>query len=633
MGFSIYALFFLIIFARETYEEGESIRIFAHKLRSNNDPGKSKSYYYLDLCKPSDWRVYQQNQRRLSDIILNEEVVRTPLTLDMKKEEVERVWCRRIIDEEFIKQVKKVSKEEYKAFLLLDDMMSLLIDTKHKTAPDGSPYDEIDYSLGFNVTRQVRKEKKVKIYRLFTHLDLTVEYNDENIIHFYAKASKYEKISPGRNLTFTYSVKWKKTNVKWQNRWDIYYDLKSSRFEEQRLGLILAGAVACLCFLGGFICCFHRSWKRRVIEFREFKNARKRPEHVLIDLDENEENDDEESLTSSVSEVSRDQIQWQKLQEHIRGNVPRFPIFFSFITIVGFQSFLIFLCLLVAGTIGFLYGWQNQNIFIALTLITLVTESLMGVLAARETNSYQLSDRQKRDLVIWLILGLPFFIFLLTLLIFFYQFVVVAAEGDIAVSGSALLLYLVIFIVWVVVGGVFKFVGFKIFEKTPSTPLVLSPKKTEVSIGWKKNFKLFIYTTLISLCIFAFLEAGLRYLFSSLWLYRYFVSFGYLLGLFFFVTIINVITSLGFTQYCLLHGHREWQWLSMTISYLVGIYIFIFSIILWFLQTTDPDPLETGKFLTFSLAFVIFYSIAQSSLSYHLVRWNLLRDVNWEKTS
>lgn len=62
-------------------------------------------------------------------------------------------------------------------------------------------------------------------YYLFTHKKFDIGYNDKQIVDVNLTTNSVKvKLTPNAHITFTYEVNWKKSNVKFEDRFDKYLD-------------------------------------------------------------------------------------------------------------------------------------------------------------------------------------------------------------------------------------------------------------------------------------------------------------------------------------------------------------------------------------------------------------------------
>lgn len=61
-------------------------------------------------------------------------------------------------------------------------------------------------------------------YYIWTHKKLDIGYNGQRIVDVNLTSESKKKLTVGANIGFTYEVNWKKSNVKFEDRFDKYLD-------------------------------------------------------------------------------------------------------------------------------------------------------------------------------------------------------------------------------------------------------------------------------------------------------------------------------------------------------------------------------------------------------------------------
>lgn len=61
-------------------------------------------------------------------------------------------------------------------------------------------------------------------YYIWTHKKLDIGYNGKQIVDVNLTSESKRKLTDGAKIGFTYEVNWKKSNVKFEDRFDKYLD-------------------------------------------------------------------------------------------------------------------------------------------------------------------------------------------------------------------------------------------------------------------------------------------------------------------------------------------------------------------------------------------------------------------------
>ena len=202
-------------------------------------------YYSLEFCEPEGGAIYKTEN--LGEILRGDRIVNTPYEVFMKKS----IGCNYLCNKDgkpqkwsasALKDLADKIQHEYYVHLLVDNLPCA---TKFEMIDTGEKIYERGYKLGYVVDN--------KVY-INNHLKLILSYHSENeaeyrVVMFEVETSSIDSTELGNadgktcsfpdkhkpqqlildneahELTFTYSVEWRKSDVRWASRWDIYLQM------------------------------------------------------------------------------------------------------------------------------------------------------------------------------------------------------------------------------------------------------------------------------------------------------------------------------------------------------------------------------------------------------------------------
>lgn len=79
-------------------------------------------------------------------------------------------------------------------------------------------------STGIVGEEETNEYKETPDYYLWTHKKLDIGYNGNRIVDVNLTSESKRKLIEGAKIGFTYEVNWKKSNIKFEDRFDKYLD-------------------------------------------------------------------------------------------------------------------------------------------------------------------------------------------------------------------------------------------------------------------------------------------------------------------------------------------------------------------------------------------------------------------------
>jgi len=575
--------FYLPGVAPRDFKEGEQIELYVDKLDSS-ETQLPFEFYYLNYCKPDNLKPQSEN---LGQILMGERIERSPYEVKMQEEVTCKELCSRTNTRQEIKNFKWMIDNEYRASWVLDNLPSGFRRTIIEGTSKGAKFSfyQNGFPIGF---------KKDNEYYVNNHVNIIVQIHetteqgedstwrvvgflveplslqnsngqlacDLNAFKTFSNFGGLEEkllspedgsnknfetmlsdISPqilGREITYTYSVKFEESANKWASRWD-YYLYNSGENEVHWLAII--NSFAMVLFLTGMVAhIMNRSIRRDVIQYNE-----------------------------AVEDVENE-TGWKQ----IRGDVFRPPSYsglFSILVGTGVQLIGMTVLTIIFACFGFLSPTHRGALLSAMLFLFVFMGIFAGYVSGRLYRSFGGEYWKRNALGTGLLFpGLCFSVF------FFINLFIWGEES----SGAVPFLFLLeILVMWFGISLPLVFLGASLGYKKPGleNPCRVNkiPKPlTENSMGSKFKGICLMAGSLPFGCMFI----ELSYVMKSLWHHTlFYYLFGFLLLCFIVLVVTSGQVSILMSYILLCREDYRWWWVSLGVSGCSGVYLFGYSVV------------------------------------------------------
>eukprot|EP00096_Caligus_rogercresseyi_P004465 TRINITY_DN1873_c0_g1_i1.p1 TRINITY_DN1873_c0_g1~~TRINITY_DN1873_c0_g1_i1.p1 ORF type:complete len:628 (-),score=180.25 TRINITY_DN1873_c0_g1_i1:314-2197(-) len=227
---------------------GEEIEVRAIKMTSTHTQ-LPYDYYSLDFCRPSN-ELLEYKSQNLGEVLRGDRIVKTPYKIKMKTDVSCASLCPSLKwNPKTSSQANYMIQEEYFVHLIVDN---LPIATQFRLPNEEEPQYEPGYRLGFTNNEKSFINNHLK-FILSYHTDDSLLNPDGRqayrVVGFRVETSSFSKdsVKLGANgaceiqgggdkqmeiiksqeneVTFTYSVSWESSDIRWASRWDIYLNM------------------------------------------------------------------------------------------------------------------------------------------------------------------------------------------------------------------------------------------------------------------------------------------------------------------------------------------------------------------------------------------------------------------------
>ncbi|KAK8304043.1 hypothetical protein V6Z12_D04G193800 [Gossypium hirsutum] len=311
-SFSLFAFLFLFLspaLASESdhkYQSDDPVTLWVNKVGPYNNPQETYNYYSLPFCHPGTNPSHKWGG--LGEVLGGNELIDSQIDIKFQKNVDKSTICQLELDEAKVRQFKDAIENSYWFEFFMDDLPL----------------------WGFVGELHPDKNSDNGKHVLYTHKNIVIKYNKDQIIHVNLTQESPKPLEAGRVLDLTYSVKWLQTNVTFARRFDVYLDYPF--FEHQIHWFSVFNSFMMVIFLTGLV---------SMILMRTLRNDYAKYAR---------EDDDLESLERDVSEESG----WKL----VHGDVfrpPRYLALLSAVVGTGAQLAMLVLLVILLAIVGTLY--------------------------------------------------------------------------------------------------------------------------------------------------------------------------------------------------------------------------------------------------------------------------------------
>ncbi|GBP69328.1 Transmembrane 9 superfamily member 3 [Eumeta japonica] len=194
----VFFIFLAVINADEhthTYNDGEQVVLWMNTVGPYHNRQETYAYYSLPFCVSNKVSIGHYHET-LSEALQGVELEFSGLDIKFKGNALPQEICPVTVNDQAYKAFVYAVKNHYWYQMYIDDL------------PIWGIVGEVD---GDN-------------YYIWTHKKFDIGYNGNRIVEVNLTAENKEPLTPDAIITFTYEVNWKKSNIKFEDRFDKYLD-------------------------------------------------------------------------------------------------------------------------------------------------------------------------------------------------------------------------------------------------------------------------------------------------------------------------------------------------------------------------------------------------------------------------
>jgi transmembrane 9 superfamily protein 2/4 len=599
----------------ETFEKGADIPLKVNSMTSIHTQ-IPKAYYRLPYCEPEGGP--QMASENLGEFLAGNKVQNSPYVINMKIDK----YCQKLCQ----KELSKVDTSMLKKHIMYGYHNNWIVDN----LPSGAiqSYDneqsQLHYAGGFPIGFVDAASGKNKDTYIFNHVNIVLDYHEpegmsekyrvvafmveplsvdhqflggydwdgeskegfvksletcKTGIHMKKKQIiKNQVVKEGEKILFTYDVIWRRSDVAWASRWDIYLN-EGDRVPAQIHWYSISNSLFVVVFLTLLVAS---------ILIKNLKNDIARYEALLMEDEEEGDGDTDESG-------------WKLVHADVFRPPSTMPMIYCVLLGSGTQLLVSSMCAIGLAAIGFINPSKRGSMLNYLLSLYMLCGILAGFTSSRFYKTFQGRAWQVCTLLTaTLFPGTCFtiFIFFNTILAFFHS------------TGSVPFLdVLIVAAMWCCVSIPLVFIGAYVgFQKDAiEYPCVTSSIARGIPAP-----QIMLMNPRICICLAGVIPFGAAYvelffIMTSLWMDQYYYVFGFTLAVYFILLVTSAEVTTLIVYYQLVGENHRWWWLAMFSSGSVSMYIFLYSIV-WF-QSLDPSKLWFTYILYFGYMLLFCFTV------------------------
>lgn len=511
------------------YEDGEAVVLWVNKIGSYDNPQETYQYYTLPFCKVHD--KVQQSAEGLGEALEGNELINSGYRIEFKRDVEPTQLCATALDGRSAKKFKAAIRHHYWAQFFLDDLpiWSMVGDL----AQNGEAGDSQTY--------------------LYTHKRFSISYNGDRVIAVNLTSENPQLVEKGAQLSFSYSVTWVPTTVRFENRFDKYLD--TSFFEHQIHIFSIFNSFMMVLFLTGLVSMIlMRALKK---DFARFSK----------------EDDDSGDLDRDVGDESG----WKQLHGDVFRPPPRLTLLSSLIG-TGFHLTILIFCVIMFSILGALYRRRGT-----ITTVFIVSYALTSFFGGYASGAY-FARNGGRDWIRTMLVTSLLFPGVCFGMGFLLNFVAIAYASLAAIPFGTMV---ALVLIWLCVSFPLTVAGTILgrnWSGKSNDPCRVNPIPRPIP---EKAFWMSppILIMLGGLLPFGSIFIEMYFIFTSFWAYKYYYVYGFMLVVYIILILVTICVTIVSTYFLLNAEDYRWQWMSYLSAASIGIYAFLYGIYFFLMKT------------------------------------------------
>ncbi|CAN8311961.1 unnamed protein product [Cochlearia groenlandica] len=531
------------------YQADEQVTLWVNKVGPYNNPQETYNYYSLPFCRPSTNDVHKWGG--LGEVLGGNELIDSEIVIKFSKDVDKSVICQLELDDAKVKHFKDAIESSYWFEFFMDDLPL----------------------WGFVGELQPEKNSENGKPVLYTHKNIVVKYNKDQIIHVNLTQDNPKPLEAGSTVDLTYSVQWIPTNIAFARRFDVYLDYPF--FEHQIHWFSIFNSFMMVIFLTGLVAMI----LMRTLRNDYAKYAR--------------EDDDLDSLERDVSEESG----WKL----VHGDVFRPPfslVLLSAVVGTGAQLALLVLLVILMAIVGTLYvgrGAIVTTFIVCYALTSFVSGYVSGGMYSRSGGKHWIKCMVlTASLFPFLCFGIGF---LLNTVAIFYGSLAAIPFGTMVV----------VFVIWGFISFPLALLGTVVGRNWSGAPN--NPCRVKTIPRPIPEKKWYLTPSVVSLMggllPFGSIFIEMYFVFTSFWNYKVYYVYGFMLLVFIILVIVTVCVTIVGTYFLLNAENYHWQWTSFLSAASTAVYVYLYSIYYYYVKTKMSGFFQTSFYFGYTAMFCL----------------------------
>lgn len=550
------------VFASEydhKYRANDPVTLWVNKVGPYNNPQETYNYYSLPFCHSGKNPTHKWGG--LGEVLGGNELIDSQTEIKFGKTVEKNSICTIELDATKVKQFKEAIENAYWFEFFMDDLP--LWGFVGEFHPDKSDDQK---------------------HLLYTHKDIIVRTNNDQIIHVNLSQENPKPLVTGKTLELTYSVHWVATNVTFARRFDIYLDYPF--FEHQIHWFSIFNSFMMVIFLTGLV---------SMILMRTLRN-----DYAKYAREE----DDLESLERDVSEESG----WKLVHGDVF-RTPRNLVLLSALVGTGAQLAMLVLLVILLAIVGMLYigrGAIVTTFIVCYALTSFISGYVSGGLYSRNDGKHWIKSMVlTASLFPFMCFGIGF---VLNIIAIFYGSLAAIPFGTMVV----------VFIIWAFISFPLALLGTVVGRNWSGAPN--NPCRVKTIPRPIPEKKWYLTPTVVSLMggllPFGSIFIEMYFVFTSFWNYKVYYVYGFMLLVFLILVIVTICVTIVGTYFLLNAENYHWQWTSFFSAASTAAYVYLYSIYYYHMKTKMSGFFQTSFYFGYTLMFCLGLGILCGAVGY-----------------
>eukprot|EP00123_Amoebidium_parasiticum_P017535 comp23892_c2_seq1/m.41966 comp23892_c2_seq1/g.41966 ORF comp23892_c2_seq1/g.41966 comp23892_c2_seq1/m.41966 type:complete len:558 (-) comp23892_c2_seq1:158-1831(-) len=189
------------------YQDGEEVVVWMNVVGPYHNSQETYPYYSLPFCRGSHTDI-EHHHESMAEALQGVELETSGLDVRFKKDLGETEYCRVVLSDESAQQFVYAVENRYTFEMYVDDLPVM-----------GWLGDMLDGS-----GQPMEEPKEGAKHYLYTHKKFEIFFNNDQIIEVTLQHDNKAPIVPGKELVFTYEVRWHPTDTSFEDRFDKFLD-------------------------------------------------------------------------------------------------------------------------------------------------------------------------------------------------------------------------------------------------------------------------------------------------------------------------------------------------------------------------------------------------------------------------
>ncbi|XP_012286079.1 transmembrane 9 superfamily member 3 [Orussus abietinus] len=540
------------------YEDNEEVVLWMSTVGPYHNRQETYSYYSLPFCVGAREMISHYHET-LSEALQGIELKFSGLDIEFKVDISKTEYCEIVLNEESQKAFVYAVKNQYWYQMYIDDLPI------------------------WGVVGEPEENNGVTSYYIWTHKKLDIGYNGKQIVDVNLTSENKIKLVQGTHIPLSYEVNWKKSNVRFKDRFDKYLD--PNFFQHRIHWFSIFNSFMMVIFLVGLV---------SMILMRTL-----RKDYARYSRDE-EIDDMERDLG--------DEYGWKQ----VHGDVFRpasHSMVFSALVGAGYQVTVVVLSVIIFAILGELYTERGSMLSTAI-FVYAATSPINGYtgggLYARMGGRVWIKQMLVCAFMLPLMVcGTAFFINFIAM--YYHASRAIPFGSMVAVTCICIFVILPLTLVGTILG--------RNLAGTPDAPCRVNAVPRP--IPEKKWFmEPLVIIMLGGILPFGSIFIEMYFIFTSFWAYKIYYVYGFMLLVFVILMVVTVCVTIVCTYFLLNAEDYRWQWTSFLAAASTAGYVYIYSFYYFFFKTKMYGLFQTAFYFGYMALFSLALGIMCGTVGY-----------------